>query len=163
MARMAWLGIWRLAGPDVRLHVTANRCDLIARQVQVKFRPPPQNVLRRKREFLTDQIVDLGLREPRPEIDAKAGSALRIAENRLRPRSIRAGEPGSQFRLEPRIFAAQRAQKPVKIAAFHIAAWQWRRRRPGIVARWLQIWRKLAHGILGQAPVSRDLATENRK
>src|ERR1019366_8632501 len=51
---------------------------------------------------------------------------------------------------------------PVEIAPFHVAAGQRRRRGPGLSA-WLQISRKFLHGILGQAPVGRYLAAENRK
>src|SRR6202035_1443260 len=104
--------------------------------------------------------IDLGLKEPRAKIDTEIASTTRFAEDHLYPRAIRAGQAVYPGRFEPRIFAAQRAQKPVEIATFHVAAGQRRRSGPARRAWRLQMRRKLLDRILRQAPVGGDLATK---
>src|ERR1700730_13045798 len=125
-----------------RVYIGAHAGAFEWRKVQASFRPPPQNILGGQGEFLADEIIDLGLKESRAKIGTEIVSAARLAENRLYPRAIRAGQADHSSGIEPRIFAAQRAQKPVEVAAFHVAAGQRRRRGPMLRAQGLEIRRK---------------------
>src|ERR1700724_1279654 len=144
-----------------RVYIGAHAGAFEWRKVQASFRPPPQNILGGQGEFLADEIIDFRLKEPRAKLHTEI--TARLAENHLCPRAIRAGQAGHSSGIEPRIFAAQRAQKLVEVAAFHVAAGQRRRRGPMLRARGLEIRRKPVDRIFRQAPVGGDLAAENRK
>src|SRR5579883_1456765 len=70
------------------LNVAAGECDLRLAEMQRELRSAPQYILGGERELFVDQIVDLGLREPRAKVRAEIARALRTPQNMLRARAI---------------------------------------------------------------------------
>ncbi len=145
-----------------RSHESAEHRRLDVREHEPELGAAPQHVLNGPGEFLGHQVAHLRFRERRAEGQPEVRRRPDVGENRFRPCTIGRNEPTRMWRGQERIVGHQFGRERRGAVDGEIAARQGRVSGPGPAER-REKRRELFERRLGEAPVSRDLAAEDRQ